>query len=241
MKKTLTVVTTLSVLGLAPAGASAAATSSPASLAHLSAGRIATIALASARAEGTCTTVSHGASIGLSFTETTHSGATRGEQFLRVNGATGETLLIGTRLYTKLSAPLIDVEFGTPAPQYANEWLSLPASAAIYHQAAFGLSFATMISQVRPAGTLKRSAVVTLDGVKVIAVSGIANAHLGLSTSTQTLFVAAAPPHLPVALDAAGRSRGVPSTLTVTFSRWGRPLTLVPPAKVVPLAATTLR
>jgi hypothetical protein len=233
MKKTLTVVTTLSVLGLAPAGASAAATSSPASLAHLSAGRIATIALASARAEGSCTTVSHGASVGLSFTETTHSGATRGEQFLRVNGATGETLLIGTRLYTKLSAPLIDVEFGTPAPHYANEWLSLPASAAIYHQAAFGLSFATMISQVRPAGTL--------NGVKVIAISGIANAHLGLSTSTQTLFVAAAPPHLPVALDAAGRSRGVPSTLTVTFSRWGRPLTLVPPAKVVPLAATTLR
>ena len=81
MKKALTVVAVLGVVVVTPLGGAGASPSSrtvlPASIVGLSARQIATISLASARAQGTCTNVSHGAAVGLSFGATTHSGARR--------------------------------------------------------------------------------------------------------------------------------------------------------------------
>lgn len=244
MKKSLTIVVALGVMALTPLDAAGATTStrtsSPAGIVSLSPRQIATISLTNARAKGSCTNVSHGASVGLSFGATTRSGAKLAEQTLEFNKSRGTALLIGATVYVRMSAELITLEFGRSAPQLANRWISIRPSDAAYSGVTTGMLFSSMLAQVLPAGTLSKSKVVTLDGVKVIAISGSGNVHLGLRSSKQTLFVAARAPYLPVALDAAGRSQGVPTTLTVTFSHWGKPLHLAAPTPSLPFASTTL-
>ena len=241
MKKALSVAVALSVVGLVPTWtASASALSVPTSITNLSASQIATLSLASAKAKGTCTNVSSGAAVGFSFGSTTNSGATQAEQLLRFNKSTGEALLIKGVAYVKLSATVLNLEFGKPFPQYANKWIALTAASKDYSAITTGLLFSSMITQVRPGGTLTKSKVVTLNGVKVIAIAGTSNTELGLSAGKQTMFVAAAAPYLPVALDAAGRSQGVPTNLTVTFSNWGKSFSYAVPTHVVPISSTTL-
>ena len=243
MKKALTVVTALGVV-FAPLGAASATTSarttSPASIAGLSARQIATLSLANARAAGSCTNISHGAAVGLSFSATTHSGAHVAQQTIDFNKSHGTALLIGATAYVRMSAELISLEFGRTAPQLANKWISIARTDKAFAGVTTGMLFSSMIAQVLPSGTLSKSKVVTLDGVKVIALNGGANARLGLSSAKQTLFVAATAPYLPVALDAAGRSQGVPTTLTVTFSHWGESVHYRAPASSLPWGSTTL-
>lgn len=244
MKKALTLVTALGVVAFTPLGAASAATSarttSPASIAGLSARQIAALSLANARAAGSCTNVSHGAAVGLSFGATTHSGAHVAEQVIDFNKSHGTALLIGATAYVRMSAELISLEFGRSAPQLANKWISIVRTDKAFAGVTTGMLFSSMLAQVLPSGTLSKSKVVTLDGVKVIALNGGANARLGLSAAKQTLFVAARAPYLPVALDAAGRSQGVPTTLTVTFSHWGESLHYRAPASSLPWGSTTL-
>ena len=241
MKKALSLLVAIGVTSITPIAASAAgALSVPASIANLSPSQIATISLASAQAAGTCTNVSRGSAVGFTFGSTTDSGVTQAREALHFNTATGEALLIKGVAYVNLSATVINLEFGKAYPQYANRWISIPATSKDYASITLGLLFSSMLSQVRPGGTLTKSKVTTLNGVKVIAITGTANAELGLTAGKQTLFVQAASPHLPVALDAAGRSQGVPTNLTVTFSNWGKRFAFVVPSHVVTIASTTL-
>lgn len=137
------------------------------------------------------------------------------------------------------SATLPRREFAASAPPDVNEWLSLLASTGGDRATVVGRPFPTMVSRVRPAGTLSRSPIVTLNGVTVIATSDAVTAHFGRSASPPTLS-ATAPCDLSVPLDAAGLSRGATSTSTVTCSHWGRSFAFIPPAKVAPPAATPL-
>jgi len=246
MKKVPTAVATLVValLSLSPlatvASAGATGRTLPASIVNLSARQIANIALASARAKGTCTNVSSGASVGLSFGATTELASNSAAQTIHFNAASGEARLVAGTAYVKMNAKFIELDFGRSAPQLANRWISLTRSDAAYHDVVTGMLLPSVLSQVLPAGTLSRSKPTTLYGVGVIAISGAANAQLGLSSSKQTLFVSTTAPYLPVALDAAGRSRGVPTTLTVTFSHWGQDFHISAPSSALPISATTL-
>lgn len=244
MKKVPTAVATLVVALLTPLGTvgSAGATprSLPASIVNLSARQIANIALASARAKGTCTNVSSGASVGLSFGATTESASNSAEQTIHFNAASAEARLVAGTAYVKMNAKFIELDFGRSAPQLASRWISLTRSDAAYRDVVTGMLLPSVLSQVLPAGTLSKSKPTTLFGVGVIAISGSANARLGLTSSKQTMFVSTSAPFLPVALDAAGRSRGIPTTLTVTFSHWGQGLHVAAPASALPISATTL-
>ncbi len=248
MKKALTVVVALGVAAVTPLGTAGASSprihsarvSSPASILTLSARHIVDVSLANARAQGSCSNVSRGAAVGLSFSATTQSGANVAEQSIVFNKARGTALLVAGTAYVRLSAKLIALEFGRTAPQLADRWIAISHGDKVFASVTTGMLFSSMLSQVLPSGTLSKSKVVTLDGVNVIAISGGANARLGLSAARQTLFVAAHAPYLPVALDAAGRSQGVPTTLTVTFSHWGEPLHYVAPTPSLSLDATVL-
>jgi len=233
----------LSILALCAAGltsAPAAGASSPTSLSALSAPQIVTLSLHNAAAEGSCTNVANGSAVGFTFGSTTNSGPTEAQQIIHFNKATGEALLLKGVAYIKLSATVINLEFAKPFPQYANKWISLTSARKEYASITTGLLFSSMLTQVRPAGNLTRSKVVTLNGVKVVAITGTANAALGLSAGKQTLFVRATAPYLPVAIDAAGRSQGVPTNLTVTFSNWGKKFSYAVPSPVVAISSTTL-
>ena len=98
-----------------------------------------------------------------------------------------------------------------------------------------------MLSQVRPAGSLRKSNVGTINGVRVVAISGGANSELGLTKGVATLFVSASAPFLPVELLTGGRSQGVPTSLTVSFSHWGERVVANVPGGATPITSTDLR
>ncbi len=242
MKKAVTGVIALgmvSFLATTPVGASAPATSS--SLTGFTPAQVVNLSLARARAEGSCSTESRGKATGYTFSESTNSGRAVAQQFITFNSsATGIGRMVNGTFYAKLGASMIALQYGVADPAYANKWIAIPRSN--HHFVAFssGLLFSSMLSQVRPVGPLTESPVGTLNGKSVIAIGGTANAQLGLSASAETLFVSATSPYLPVEFTASGRVDGVPTTLVVTFSNWGRHFSYTAPTGALPIASTTL-
>ena len=237
MKKVVPVLVILGATGLLPFAGPASA--SPASLAGLAPAAVVSLAMAAARHEGSCLDVSKGAAVGYTFDATTQSGSDEAHQEMSFNSSRGTAVLIKGKFYIRESATLISLQFGKNDPQWANKWISIPRSSADYHSLATGLVFSSMISQVPPVAPL-RTATTTLEGHRVVAVLGTANAELGLTKGVETLFVSATAPFLPVQLRASGRTQGVPTTLVVSFSHWGQHYSFTTPAGATPLASTTL-
>ena len=227
----------LALAALAPVASAGATTSS---LAGLSAARVLATAMAAARAAGSCLDVSTGAAVGYRFSSSTQSGPSEAREVMSFNKAVGDTLLLHGQLYVKESATIIELQFGKRDPRWANRWIHVPASSHDYTPFSRGLTFASMLSQVPPTGALHRSAVETFDHHRVVAVTGSANAELGLTRGAETLFVSAQAPFRPVEMRASGRLQGVPTTLVVVFSQWGRHFSFATPSPVTALAATDL-
>jgi hypothetical protein len=238
MKTFVAALTSLSLLSVWSGGASGATL--PSNLKDLTASQIVNLSLTSAHAKGSCTNVSVGKATGFTFGSSTDSGRLDAQEELTINQATGVVRLVKGALFTKESNQIISLQFGISDPKYANRWISIPRSSKHYVPFSSGLTFISMIAQVRPTGKLTESKVGTLHGVKVIAVHGTANAELGLNTGAETLFVSDTSPYLPVELAASGRSRGVPTTLVVTFSQWGHPFTYAAPPGAIPISSTNL-
>ena len=241
MKQALRVVAAVALASATASQVTGTATAAvSARVSDLSAARLVALSLASAQRAGWCTNVSQGTAVGYTFGASTDSGPDIARQSLRLNSSSGEARLLRGRLYVRESATLLAAQFGRSAPQWANKWLLLPAHDAVAVSLSSGMLFSSMIAQVRPTGTLRRSPVGTARGVAVIAVSGSANARLGLTRGVETLYVAARAPFLPVELLAGGRVQGVPTSLSVTFSQWGHHFSLSAPTGVTPLSATDL-
>jgi hypothetical protein len=241
MKKALRVIVAVTLASVLPGVAAGAASHSvPSKLSQLSATQIVNLSLSNAHARGSCTNASKGTAVGYTFGSTTNSGTNEARESTYFNKSTGQVLLIKGHLYVNESAPLIALQFDKSDPKWANKWISIPPGNSAYVPFSAGLLFSSMMSQVRPTGTLHESKIGTLNGVKVIAVSGSANAELGLTKGVETLFVSASAPYLPVELLAGGRSQGVPTSLTVTFSHWGHLFSYSAPRGVTPISSTDL-
>jgi hypothetical protein len=238
MKTFVAALTSLSLLSVWSVGVSAATL--PSNLTGLTASQIANLSLTSAQVKGSCTNVSVGKATGFTFGSSTDSGRLDAQEELTINKATGVVRLVKGALFTKESQQIIRLQFGISDSKYANKWISIPRSSKHYVPFSSGLTFDSMIAQVRPSGKLTESKVGTLHGVKVIAINGSPNAELGLTTGAETLFVSDTSPYLPVEIAASGRSQGVPTTLVVTFSNWGRSVTYATPAGAIPISSTDL-
>jgi hypothetical protein len=242
MKKAVTVVIALGVLGLlATTSAGASSLATPSSLTGFTPAQVTNLALASARAKGSCSTTAQGKATGYSFSESTNSTPAVAQQFITFNSSsTGVERIVGGVVYAKLSASMISLQFGVADPAYANKWVAIPRTSHHFVTFSSGLLFSSMLSQVRPVGPLTQSPVGTLNGKSVIAIGGTANAQLGLSASAEILFVSSKSPYLPVEFTASGSADGVPTTLVVTFSNWGRHFSYAVPTGAIPIASTTL-
>lgn len=240
MKKAQCVIAAVTLASMMTGEAAGAAAGATVRLTSMSAAQIVSLSLSNAQALGACTNTSKGTAVGNTFGSTTSSSSDEAKESTYFNKSTGEVLLIKGHLFVKESAALIALQFAKSDPKWANKWISIPPGNTAYVPFSSGLLFTSMISQVRPAGALRKSKVGTLNGVKVIAISGNANAELGLTKSVATLFVAASAPYLPVELLAGGRSQGVPTSLTVTFSHWGHHVSYSAPRGFVPISSTDL-
>jgi hypothetical protein len=240
MKKAVTAVV-LTALGLLPLwSAQASSLTLPTSLEGLSAAQVASLSLASAHAQGSVISDAVGRATGYSFSESTDSGASVAQQRITLSGASGLMRLVGGTLYANLDARMILLQFGVSAPTDANRWIAITRADKNFATFAAGLLFPSVMAQVRPVGPLTMSGVGNLKGRQVVAIGGTANAQLGLSASAETLFVSATAPYLPVEFTASGRADGVPTTLTVTFSNWGRQFVFPVPHDSVPISTTSL-
>ena len=240
MTKAPTALALLGALSLVPTWSAGASAGTAPSLASLSAGQIVNLSLAGAHIQGTCTSVAQIRAAGLNYTTSTNSGVTVAQQVVSVNHNTEPAVLVGGVAYAKWSAAMIQLQFGTSLPQYANRWIAVAPSNKHFASIATGMLFSSMIAQVRPAGVVKKAGITTVRGIKSLAITGAANSRMGLTGGTETLFVEDAAPYLPVELLAAGRSQGVPTTLVVTFSHWGRHFNYLAPAAALPISSTTL-
>ena len=244
MKKALNALAALSCLGALSLVASASATGAivalPRSLAGLSASKIVSLSLNSAITKGSCTNVSRGSAVGFTLGSSTDSGAHQAQQVVSFNKSEGRVLLVDGALYMKESAALLSGQFGKADSHYANRWILIPSANKSYQSVSSGLLFSSTITPVRPYGVLHASKIGTLLGLKVIAISGKANPEVGFTGGVETLFVATAAPYLPVRLVAGGRSQRVLTSLTVSFSNWGRKFAFAAPQGAVAISSNVL-
>ncbi len=223
---------TLGVLAPATASASSATTSSPA---HLLA---ATLRAANAQrsvVSRAATTV-----FGITVTAVATSGPTSGVARVSASGHSGEIRDLGSVVYAKFDAALVNFEFHTSVTSVANEWIAVPRSSHYFANLALGVTLPSVLSELTPLGPLHVSTT-TWHGARVLALSGRANATLGVPGGSQTLFVAASAPYLPVGGAVHATESGVSLDVTIELSQWNVGLRVSAPAHSTPIAATALK
>ena len=240
MKRLIPVICASAAIMVAPLGVVDAADAHSAALTAKSASAIATLALKAAHAKGTCLNVAAGAAVGYHFGASTESGSTSAQETVTYNAYSGHVRLVKGIAYLRDDAAVMQLQFGKTDSRYVNKWIAIPRTSSFYENAVTGLLFSSMITEVRPAGALTKTKVTTLHGTKVIGLEGVANHEMGLTKGVETLFVSLRAPYLPVELKASGRTQGVATTLTVTFSKWGTKFHVVAPHPSVLLSKTTL-
>ncbi len=237
MKKTLVTAALLSVVSLVPAVTIAGASTT---LSGLSPSQILATSIRSAAREKSAATVATTNVLGISVKLVTNSGPRSGVGFETVDGHKGEVVFLNGVLYAKFDADLIKFNYGVSDPKAANRWISMTKVSRYYNNLSTGIAFPSILQELQPSGTLSASSPLTVDGVSVIGITGKPNAVLGVTSGTQTLYVAIAAPFLPVEVIIKANESSVPVVLTVTPKNWGTPVSVSAPSVFTPIAKTTL-
>src|ERR1035437_5958227 len=239
MKKSLTAVAALSVLGLVPAVSSASATT-PVSLTGLTAKQILNISLKAAVAKKSATTVGTTSVLGISVREVTTSGPRSGYGNESINGHKGSIIYTGGVVYTKFDAFLIKFNYGVTDTAVDNKWISVTKASKFYRSLAQGITYPSVLQQLTPAGTLSALAPTTINGVSAIGIVGKVSATFGLPKGTQTRYVSATAPSPPLTHEVRASERGVSVDIVITPKNWGVAVSVSPPKVFTPVAKTKL-
>jgi hypothetical protein len=193
--------------------------------------------LTAARAEHSVHYVSS-ASLGNSHvSQVGDAGATQGIQRItfRTAGKTGHVAVIFVANSAYLRGDtftLVDYmgfKAGAAAA-YAGRWILVPHSDGAYSTIAAGLTFSSVIGELKLSAPLTRVPDTTIGGRRVLGVKGRSSTTPG--SIAATLYARAAGPPLPVReVATAGKTRAV-----VTFSRWNEPIQVAVPASAVPIS-----
>lgn len=106
-------------------------------------------------------------------------------------------------------------------------WISLVSGQTGYQEVTAGITIASTLDEDLISGHLTREPDKTLDGQRVFGISGIATGTGAPKHAHATLWIGAAS-KLPVEYDA----KNTATTLTQTFSDWGKPVRVQAPARV---------
>lgn len=102
-------------------------------------------------------------------------------------------------------------------------WVSIPSTISAFAAVAYDVTVPTALTEVAPAGHLTEGAAQTIDGQRVIGISGKVPATIsGGASGTATLYVTASSHPLPVRAVTEYSSRGHPKVhMTATMGHWG--------------------
>jgi hypothetical protein len=116
------------------------------------------------------------------------------------------------------------------AAKYDEKWMLLRSTSSLYDSAVNATTLASDFSQVQMTGPLEMSAVGTLSGVSVRAITGVIPAMNGSPKYQATIYVTATGKLLPVGL----RESSGKLSITVTWAKWGINPNTPTPTGVVP-------
>jgi hypothetical protein len=121
----------------------------------------------------------------------------------------------------------------------AGRWLVVPKSAAIYGELAIGIDVRSGIDQIALAPPVTSGKITTFRGQKVIPMTSNGGVHAssteGLQPGRFTLYVSTGAHPLPVAEIVQDTIAKVAQTVTLVFSQWNHPVSIVKPSHAVPL------
>lgn len=206
----------------------------------VSAKHIVTTALAAARKESGCTYTTTFTLDKHSYVLSAQAGSTSGEQLISYNGAQIDVREVANNVYIFANASGVKLQYGETDPTWANRWVDVTRGDAKFAAFASGVLLRSALDEVSPA-TLKGSATSkTLDGKKVLAVTGKPNSNIGLSGGKETLYLSAKSPYLPVKLVVTDKPTSEVRKLTITFATWGKMIVVSKPQNTTSLSKTNL-
>jgi hypothetical protein len=199
-----------------------------------SASQLVSQALANAKKGGWVHEVAKASEKGHTFSATNDIGATGGRQNIQSDAARAKVILIKGVAYIEANAAGVAnyFDFTTADPaQLAGRWFTLTPSSTGYATVTDAVTLASDFDQLGIAGPYTAGKQTVVDHQKVIPVHGfVSGASKGLNAPI-TLYVTATGTTLPVKFSASSKS----VTDTVVWSRWGKPVHLVPPGNPKPL------
>jgi hypothetical protein len=239
MRKSLTAVAVLSVLGLVPALSSASG-ATPTTLTGLSARQIMSTAIKASIGQGSATTVVTTSVLGIKVKEVTISGPRSGSGSEVINGHKGEIIYLNGVVYAKFDAFLVNFNYGVKDSAVANKWISITKGHKFYSNLSSGIAFPSVLQEMQPIGTLSASAPQIINGVSAIGVTGNPNPLSGTTSGSETLYVSTAAPFLPVEVTIKAVESGITVVLTVIPKNWGVPVTVTAPKDFTSISKTKL-
>ncbi|HVW80950.1 MAG TPA: hypothetical protein VHB69_08445 [Mycobacteriales bacterium] len=158
-----------------------------------------------------------------------YDGVQTGEQHIAINGGHVDVRVIGPTTYFTGDAKGLAIYGFTPQAVQAlhGQWLSLVAGQPGYRIITAGVTISSTLQADAITGPLTRRPAKTLDGVKVYGIAGTGSGPGSPQGSHATMWISEQT-GLPVAFDATNRT----TTITETFSDWGKPIHVTTPADV---------
>ena len=162
-------------------------------------------------------------------------GATEGLQFVSSLGGGESEVIAFDRLQTlyvranALGLTSIYSLSSTDATTFAGEWMTVTPSDSEYGSIAYATTLASDFGQVRFAGAISESGVITYKGRRVRALKGTVPPLDGAPKFAGTLYVTATKKPLPVAFVEVNAK----ATVTVSWSSWGHHYVLHAPSGAV--------
>jgi hypothetical protein len=152
------------------------------------------------------------------------------------DGSRAKVEVVGHTVYMLGNQRALKFNFNFTSQQVAvigTNWVSVPSSDSAFASFAYDVTVSTALDEVSPSGHLTESPARTIDGQRLIAISGgVPSGFSGGATSRATLYVTADSDPLPVravietSLANANKTR---LTLTGTLSDWGERVAVTPP------------
>jgi hypothetical protein len=197
-------------------------------------------AIAAARRETGCTYTTTFTLDDHAYVLAATSGSTSGEQLITYNGATIDVREVDDTVYIKANAAGVKLQFGSPDPTWANRWIEVPSSDAKFSAFASGVLLGSTLNEVAPAKIKGSAKSATLNGTKVIVITGMPNSLIGLDAGTETLFLAAKSPNLPLKLVVTDKPTSEVRKLTISFMNWGKKVNVNAPPSATLITKTNL-
>lgn len=158
-----------------------------------------------------------------------------GRQLIRSSdGTRAEVEVIGQTAYMYGNQRALESYFKFSSDEVAvigTNWVSVPSTNTAFASLAYDVTVTTALDEVSPSGHLTEGHVTTLDGERVIPISGgVPSGFSGGAGSRATLYVTAGGDPLPVRASVDVQQAHKPAvSLTGTLTDWGEHVAVSPP------------